>query len=407
MFAHGLRARAQIRRPHAVLSALALVVLAILALRGNGAPAPVTAPLGSRAAISHGVGAAAGSRRVGAAAGLTPAQLAGQRIIYSYAGLRPPGSLLAAIRGGEAAGVILFAPNIAGIAQIHAVTRELQRAAAASPVKAPLLILTDQEGGVVRRLPGAPTLSERRIGTSADPGGQATRAGTGAGQTLRSAGVNVNLTPVLDVFRHAGNFIDRYGRSYSSNASTVRALGGDFITAQQRLGVAATAKHFPGLGAATRAQNTDLGLVRLNQSLTQLRGNDEAPYRRAVAAGVKLVMTSWAVYPALDPRRPAGLSATVIGRELRGRLGFRGVTITDAIGAGSLAPFGSFGRRGALAAQAGADLILCSETNPYANTPADGVAVRDAIVAALRDRQLGQLAAQRSAARVLALRQRP
>lgn len=64
------------------------------------------------------------------------------------------------------------------------------------------------------------------------------------------------------------------------------------------------------------------------------------PYPAAIAAGVGLVMTSWAVYPALDPGRPAGLSRTVIQGELRGRLGFRGVTITDAIEAGALRRFG-------------------------------------------------------------------
>ena len=73
-------------------------------------------------------------------------------------------------------------------------------------------------------------------------------------------------------------------------------------------------------------------------------------------------MVSWAVYPALDPRLPAGLSAAVIGGELRGRLGFRGVTVTDGLGAGALRAFGGFAQRGALAARAGADLLLCSVT---------------------------------------------
>ena len=91
-------------------------------------------------------------------------------------------------------------------------------------------------------------------------------------------------------------------------------LGADFITAQQRTGVAATAKHFPGLGSAAKGQNTDKRPVTLNVSLTAIRNTDEVPYQAAIAAGVRLVMVSWAVYPALAPGRPAGLSSRDRGR---------------------------------------------------------------------------------------------
>lgn len=105
--------------------------------------------------------------------------------------------------------------------------------------------------GLVRRLPGPPVLSEKQIGESAGPAAQATAAGTGAGQNLAGAGLNVNLAPVLDVYRTPDSFDDQFQRSYSMNPQTVADLGADFITAQQATGVAATAKHFPGLGTAT------------------------------------------------------------------------------------------------------------------------------------------------------------
>jgi beta-N-acetylhexosaminidase len=334
-------------------------------------------------------------------------QLAGQRIVYAYAGLKPPASLLAAIRAGEAGGVIFFAPNIASAAQLRSVIGELQRASLASPLHDRLLMLTDQEGGEVRRLPGAPVLSEKQIGEASDPVAAARNAGTGAGRNLRGVGINVNLAPVLDVYRQPGNFIDEFQRSYSSDPATVAELGAAFIAAQQRLGVAATAKHFPGLGSASRSQNTDLGPVTLRSSLSTLRAVDEAPYVSAIAAGVKLVMTSWAVYPALDPRLPAGLSPAVIQSELRGHLGFRGVTITDGIEAGALAAFGSVGNRAVLAASAGADLILCVTTNPDDNTPALGTAARKAIASALKSGRITRGAAQQSAGRILALRANP
>ena len=296
-----------------------------------------------------------------AAVTLSPQQMAGQRVIYSYTGLRPPAKLLSLISHGEAAGVIFFGDNIAGHTQIRAVIKTLEQAAASShnPVHAPLLLMVDQEGGQVRRLSGAPLLSEKQIGQSADPAAEATKAGGAAGRNLGSVGMNVNLAPVLDVYRKAGDFDDQYGRSYSKSPAVVAKLGADFIKAQQKVGVAATAKHFPGLGAATRYQNTDKRPVTLHVSLNSLRTIDEAPFKTAIAAGVRLVMVSWAVYPALDPGVPAGLSSAVIQGQLRKKLGFKGVTVTDALEAGALRSFGTSQHRAMLAARAGMDLILC------------------------------------------------
>ena len=293
-------------------------------------------------------------------AGLSSRQMAGQRVVFSYSGLTVPPALLALIAAGEAAGVIFYGDNLSGDAQIASVIGQLRKAQKQSPVPAPLLLMTDQEGGEVRRLPGAPVLSEKQIGQSGPPAAAAAEAGTGAGQNLASVGMNVNLGPVLDVFYKAGNFTDGYHRSYSSHAHVVSACGQAFITAQQHTGVAATAKHFPGLGSATASQDTDKGPVTLTVPLSDLRSRDEAAYPAAISAGVRLIMVSWAIYPALDPAFPAGLSTTVIQSELRGRLGYRGVTVTDALEAGALQAFGTPAERAVLAARAGMDLILCA-----------------------------------------------
>ncbi len=335
---------------------------------------------------------------------LSTSQLLGQRIMYAYAGPTPPASLLTLVRHGEAAGVIFFSSNVADRSALSAAVHELQSANQQSPVAAPLLLATDQEGGLVRRLPGAPTLSEQQIGASADPQSLATQAGAGAGSNLAGAGINVNLAPVLDVFRTPGDFIDQSQRSYASDPQLVSSLGASFIAAQQRAGVAATAKHFPGLGAAAADQDTDAEPVTLAVPAATLRADDELPYRAAIAAGVKLVMTSWATYPALDPTRPAGLSPVVIGGELRGRLGFRGVVITDALGAASLGAFGTTPHRAVLAALAGADLLLCAEPNPDDNTPADGAQALQGLTLALADGQLSRADADQAATRVLRLR---
>jgi len=347
--------------------------------------------------------AAPAASRPAALPRLTLAQLAGQRVIYSYSGLTPPAVLLSLIRNGEAAGVIFFGDNIdrSNLAQIKGVIRTLEAANASrsNPVRAPLLLMTDQEGGNVRRLPGAPLRSEKQIGQSPFPVHAATTAGTAAGQNLLGVGMNVNLAPVLDVFRTPGNFIDQFGRSYSMNPSVVSVLGAHFIKAQQHVGVAATAKHFPGLGAAGPGQNTDMQPVTLNLPAATIRSVDEFPYRAAITAGVKLVMVSWAVYPKLDSRRPAGLSGPIINGELRTRLGFKGVTITDALEAGALGPFGSTGNRAFLAAGAGMDLILCANQDP-----SQGEAALASLESHYRNRTLNQAAFRAAVARILALR---
>jgi beta-N-acetylhexosaminidase len=162
---------------------------------------------------------------------------------------------------------------------------------------------------------------------------------------------------------------------------------------------AATAKHFPGLGAATTLQNTDLRPVTLALSLGSLRTIDEVPYRWAIAAHVRLVLVSWAVYPAFRTRRPAGLSSRVVRGELRTRLGFDGVTITDALGAGALRAFGTAQRRAVLAAGAGTDLILCAS-----GRVAEGGSALTGLLDAYRNGSLGKVPFQAAVRRITALR---
>ncbi|WP_326667537.1 glycoside hydrolase family 3 N-terminal domain-containing protein [Streptomyces sp. NBC_01257] len=358
------------------------------------------------AALAGGLGLATGSEaavrmpenaRLRAAA-LSPQQRAAQCVIHSYPGLTPPASLMSAIKEGRTAGVIFFGENIDNLSQIESVIQSMNAAHASSPVKQPLLLMTDQEGGAIRRLPGEPVMSAKDVGASADPHQWADFTGSGAGMNLAGVGMNVNLAPVLDVYRADGDFTDQYERSYSKSAAAVASCGSAFITAQQSAGVAATAKHFPGLGPASASQNTDLRSVTLTTSAATLRSVDEAPYRDAIAAGTKLVMLSWAVYTALDSSRPAGLSPTVVG-ELRNRLGYTGVTITDALEAGALQPFGSTSQRAVLAAAAGMDLVLCSS-----RSVSQGDEAVTALSEALTSGRLDGTAFDAAAARVSALR---
>ena len=389
------------------MAAVLLTAACALAACSSGSPAPTSgassagtspAPGQSSNAASS---AAAPSPSGSASAKLSALQQAGQRVIYSYSGLTPPASLLKLIREGEVAGVIFFGQNIKSTSQLAGAVKQLEDAAAQSPVHLPLLLMTDQEGGEIRRIQGgAPTQTERQIGESANPASAAAQAGTGAAGTLKSAGLNMNLAPVLDVFSSPGDFDDQFGRSYSSDPNVVSAAGAAFIKAQQGAGVAATAKHFPGLGTAPAKADTDFEPVTLTASLSRLRSVDEEPYKAAIAAGVDLVMVSWAVYPALSSR-PAGLSSVVVQQELRDRLGFTGVTVTDALEAGALKSFGGPGPRAVDAAAAGMDLILCSSQDPN-----QGEQATQALAAALNDGTLSSSGFNAAVGRVDSLRQK-
>ena len=320
------------------------------------------------AAVPTAAQLAALKAQAGEIARMSPEQMAGQRVIYSYSGLSVPASLLRLIRHGDVGGVIFFGANISSRAQLTVVIAQLTaaNAAATNPARAyPLLLTADQEGGLVRRLSWAgPDESEAQIGASVAPAVAAAAAGAQTAAGLRAVGMNVNLAPVLDVYRQPGDFDDQYQRSYSMNPAIVSEAGAAFVTAQQDGGVAATLKHFPGLGAAATAQDTDNEPVRINLSARTLRDVDELPYKAAIKAGAKLAMVSWAKYPALDPNLPAGLSPAIVRGELQQRLGFTGVTITDAIGAGALRAYGTLQNRTMLAGRAGMDALLCTAVNP-------------------------------------------
>jgi beta-N-acetylhexosaminidase len=285
-------------------------------------------------------------------AAMSDRQLAGERIVAGFQGTTAPAPLLRRIHRGELSGVILFTFNIRSREQVRRLTRSLQRA---RPDGAPpLIVAIDQEGGLVKRLGGAPSLSAAQMGASGSSH-LARRQGLATARNLRAVGVNVNLAPVLDVARHGGA-IDRQQRSFGHSGGRVARIGGAFARGLAAGGVAATGKHFPGLGAARADQ--DLEANRIGVPLRRLRAVDERPFR---AAQPPLVMLSSATYPALSGR-PAVFSRHVATTELRERVGFSGVSITDALDAAAMAQYGSPGRRARMAARAGVDLLLFSET---------------------------------------------
>jgi beta-N-acetylhexosaminidase len=277
-------------------------------------------------------------------------RLVGQTIMSGMSGTTPSASLLARIRRGEIGAIILFAANVTTRAQTRALVARLQQAAR-SGGNPPLLIATDQGGGSVRRFPAGPpfesaaTMGRRETAASVRAIGRAT------GDYLRALGVDVNLAPVVDVPNSPSSFLG--SRAFSRNVATVVRLGPAFATGVQQAGVAATAKHFPGLGTATA--NTDLARVVIGTSAKELTRR-LAPFEASIRSGVRLVMVSNASYPALDRSGlPASLSPAIVDGLLRGRLGFTHVVITDTLAAPGPAAFRDAPVR---ALKAGVDVLL-------------------------------------------------
>jgi beta-N-acetylhexosaminidase len=297
-----------------------------------------------------------------AAAPPTLAQEVGQRFVFPYAGLRPPRALERRIRRGEAAGVILFARNVRSVGQVRAVVDRLQRLPRPAGLDRPLLIMVDQEGGPVRRLPGPPVAGAAQTATSA----AAHDNGEAEGRVLRAAGVNVDLAPVVDVAR-PGAALEREGRTYGRDAATVIARAGAFAAGLRASGVAPVLKHFPGFGAATI--NTDDGSARVDLPPATLRAVDAAPYRALAAPAV---MVSTAIYPQVSAL-PAALSPRWTDGELRGRLGFEGVAISDDLQTPAVAPYGGASDLALRAVRAGVDLPLFAGSYATADRAARGL----------------------------------
>ncbi len=299
-----------------------------------------------------------GAKRIEAAATLPAPQLAGERIVVGLTGTGISPRLRTAIREGRAAGVVLFSANFPTRAAGRQLISRLQAIPRPPALRDPLLVMTDQEGGLVKRVGGAPTASAREMGERGPAFSREQGRRTAA--NLRGVGVNVDLAPVLDVARPDGT-IAATERGFGSTAARVAATAVPFATALQRGGVAASAKHFPGFGAAR--ENTDFAVQRIGLSKEQLRAVDEAPYRDFIAAGGDLVMLSTAIYPAFSPD-PAAFARPIATGELRRRLGFEGVSITDALETVAVADFGGPAKAGLAAARAGTDLLLFTSLAP-------------------------------------------
>jgi beta-N-acetylhexosaminidase len=294
---------------------------------------------------------------------------------------------------GKLAGVVLFSENLGSRHHARHLIHELQAIRRPRHLRSPLLIMIDQEGGLVKRLSGPPDASAQEMGKRGKR--YSSRQGAKTGKSLEGVGVNVNLAPVLDVGRRGG-FIRAEHRSFGSRPGRVIDTAIPFAAAMQDKGVAATGKHFPGLGSAK--QNTDNAVQKIKLSRAKLRKVDEAPYGPFTEQGGDVVMLSTAVYTHFS-HRPAVATKKVATGELRRRIGFAGVSITDALETPAVDRFGGPISVGVKAAKAGTDLLLLTDDG-------DAAKAGQALQKQLKNGGLKRATAKRSVNRVLRLRAR-
>jgi beta-N-acetylhexosaminidase len=314
------------------------------------------------------------------------ATLVGSRLVVGMEGTTPSPALLERIRLGRVGGVILMGTNVRSAPQVRSLTASLRAAARDGGRR--LLIMTDQEGGEVRRFRWAPpAATAEQLGTRSE--GAIRSTGRSTAEALERLGVDVDLAPVADVPGVAGSFIAAMDRGFSTNPTRTAKDVTAFAEGLLDGGVAPTLKHFPGLGLATTS--TDEAAVRITAAEEALAPG-LVPYRRAIAAGVaSVVMISNASYTGYGGQvavwSPRVLSA------LSG-LGFTGVTITDALEPLARSHGVTTGQAAVRSARAGVDLLLC------VGSERSTASVYDQLLAAARAGRLSRANLEQSAARI-------
>ena len=311
-----------------------------------------------------------------------------QLVVVGFGGTTAPDSLIKTLHPG---GLIYFGPNLVSTDQIRAMSEQAQRTAREHGQ--PLLIMTDQEGGPVTRLPGTEDVPG---GAELDGNTKLARlTAVSTAHDLTAVGINLDLAPVADV-NTVGNAGVIGDRSFSSDPTVVSRMVRAQICGYHAGGVAAAAKHWPGHGSTTT--DSHLAPAQILESRRTWRRTDLPPFVTAVHEDVDVILLGHLSFPAMDPSgRPATISAKLNRDLLRKRLGFEGVEMTDALNMKGITDYGSTGGIAVRALRSGIDMLLMP--------PHPSEAVRE-VVAAVHDGKLSVGRIDTSVRRILTLKQR-
>jgi beta-N-acetylhexosaminidase len=249
---------------------------------------------------------------------------AGQRLVIGISGKGITADERAFIRDARPGGFILFAHNVEEPRQVRELNREL---ASLLPTDLPPIRCVDQEGGLVQRVKAPATVwpPMRFVGNVGKLDFTA-EVGRALGREVRACGFDLDFAPVADVDSNPKNPIIGK-RAFASTAALTARHVAAFIRGMQEEGCIACAKHFPGHGDT--ASDSHLELPVVEKDPPDLEEIELPPFRAAVQAGVGTVMTAHVLYPAWDEKNPATMSSRILVRELREKLGFGGVLVSD------------------------------------------------------------------------------
>ncbi len=338
---------------------------------------------------------------------LTPAQQIGELLMLPiYADAYTP-QLDIYLQQDQIANAILFTHlnngpvKPATLAGLRALTQ-----AVIAHAPNPLIIATDEEGGLVDRLApyyGA-SPSAAALAATGDPQ-QAYHQAQVDAERLRGIGINLDFAPVVDVDQ-GGNI--GTGRMFARSPAQVTQFAGAFLDGLQQHGVQGTLKHWPGLGAATT--NPDEALPTITKTQAELNATDFVPFRALLAHQPGMIMVTHVLEPAYDAEYPASLSPTLVDGVLRGQLGYQGVVVSDAMAAGAIGgymasrgyrdPVQAVGEASVLALLAGEDIIECP------NDPAQIAGTVQAVTQAVQSGRITPARLQRALERIIALKVR-
>jgi beta-N-acetylhexosaminidase len=290
--------------------------------------------------------------------------------MIAFAGTDLPPAAASWIGEQGVAGVTLFrAHNVVDPAGIRRLTDAIQGARPAGAP--PQLVAADQEGGQLIGLGAGTTqfAGAMALGAIGDAG-LAERIAGATALELRAVGVNVNYAPVCDVANNPAN--PALGiRSFGDDPEAVGTFAAATVRGLQDAGVAATAKHFPGAGDTTADPHHELPRVpRTNAELVQ---RELVPFRAALAAGARMVMTGHFTLPGPDADLPTSLSGAVLRDLLRGQLHFEGVTVSDALDMRALAQGSAQIVDAITALRAGEDVLLGTPDEPALQRLGEGL----------------------------------
>ncbi|MCM9081750.1 glycoside hydrolase family 3 protein [Streptomyces spororaveus] len=309
-----------------------------------------------------------------------------------FEGTTAPAWLLRRVGEGLTA-VGLFGRNIASPEQLAALTAQLRTE------RDDVLVAIDEEGGDVTRLEvrGGSSFPGNLALGAVDDTGLTRNVARELGRRLTECGVNLNWAPSADVNSNPDNPVIGV-RSFGADTHLAARHTAAYVQGLQAAGVAACTKHFPGHGDTS--VDSHHALPRIDVDLDTLQARELVPFKAAIEAGTKAVMSAHILVPALDPTRPATLSPQILTGLLRSELGYEGLIVTDGMEMNAIAGTYGIERGSVLAIAAGADAIC---VGGGLADEATVLRLRDALVAAVREGALPEERLADAAARVRAL----